>query len=139
MLGQLDHLAGQQLQRPACPTGRRLGAGGGHQQRLLLAVQLALRARPRLLAQGCLQIAQHQAPLGAVHRRATDADSPGDLLVAGPRIGGQQDLRPLELAGRMLAAAQQRPELGVFFLAQFDPVPYIHSDLLEGETRRIQR
>ena len=53
--------------------------------------------------------------------------------------GGQQDLRPLELAGRMLAAAQQRPELGVFFLAQFDPVPYIHSDLLEGETRRIQR
>jgi hypothetical protein len=129
MLGHLDHLAGQQLQRPACPTGRRLGAGGGHQQRLLLAVQLALRARPR----------QHQAPLGAVHRRATDADSPGDLLVAGPGIGGQQDLRPLELACRVLAAAQQRPELGVFFLAQFDPIPYIHSDLLEGETRRIQR
>jgi hypothetical protein len=26
----------------------------------------------------------------------------------------------------MLAAAQQRPELGAFRLAQLDPVPYIH-------------
>ena len=43
--------------------------------------------------------------------------------------------------GRALVEAhhRSRPELGVFFLAQFDPVPYIHSDLLEGETRRIQR
>jgi len=39
----------------------------------------------------------------------------------------------------MLAAAQQHPELGAFGLAQFDPVPYIHSDLLEGETTRIER
>jgi hypothetical protein len=51
---------------------------------------------------------------------------PGDLLVAGSCIGCQQDLCPLQLARRMLAAAQQRPELGAFRLAQLDPVPYIH-------------
>jgi hypothetical protein len=39
----------------------------------------------------------------------------------------------------MLAAAQQRTELAAFCLAQFDPVPYIHSDLLEGKIRRIER
>jgi hypothetical protein len=139
MLGQLDHLAGQQLQCPACPASRRLGAGGRHQQLLLLAAQLASCAGPRLFAQGRFQVAQHEAPLGAVHRRAADADSPGDLLVDGSRIGRQQDLRSLELTRRMLAAAQQHPELGAFRLAQLDPVPYIHSDLLEGETRRIKR
>lgn len=32
----------------------------------------------------------------------------------------------------MLAAARQGREFGAFRLAQFDPVPYIHSDLLEG-------
>lgn len=64
-------------------------------------------------------------------------DAAGDLLVAGSRVGGQQDLRPLQLARRMLAAAQQRPERGAFFLAQLDPLPYIHSDPLEAETRRI--
>ena len=139
MLGQLDHLAGQQLQGPARPSRRRLGAGRRHQQRLLLAAQLARRAGARLLAQRRLQVAQHEAPLGPVHRRAADPDAAGDLLVAGPGIGRQQDLRPLELARRMLAAAQQRCELVAFGLAQVDPVPYIHSDLLEGETRRIER
>lgn len=39
----------------------------------------------------------------------------------------------------MLAAGQQRPELGAFILAQLGPVPYIHSDLRKGETRRIER
>jgi hypothetical protein len=139
MLGQLDHLAGEQLQGPARPPCRRPGAGRRHQQRLFLAAQLARRTGPRLLAQRRLQVAQHEAPLEAVHRRAAHPDAAGDRLVTHPRIGRQQDLRPLELARRMLAAAQQRPELGAFGLAQLDPVPYIHSDLLEGETRRIER
>jgi hypothetical protein len=38
----------------------------------------------------------------------------------------------------VFAAAQQRPKLGAFRFAQLDPVPYIHSDLLEGETRRVE-
>ena len=139
MLGQLDHRAGQQLQRPACPAGRWLGAGSRHQQGLLLAAQLACPARPRLLAQRSLQVAQHEAALGAVHRRVADAHRPGDLLVAGSGIGRQQDLRSLQLARRMFAAAQQRLKLGAFRFAQLDPVPYIHSDLLEGEPRRIER
>ncbi len=139
MLGQLDHLAGQQFQGPAGTAGRWFGAGGRHQQRLLLAAQLALSTRARLFAQRRLQVAQHQAPLGAVHRRAAHPDTAGDLLVAGARIGRQQDLRLLQLAHRMLAAAQERCELGAFGLAQFDPIPYIHSDFLKGKTRRIER
>ena len=138
MLGQRDHLAGQQLQRPARQSGRRLGTGGGHQQRLFLAAQLALGARPRLLAQRRLQVAQHEAPLGPIHCRAAHSDRAGDLLVTHSRIGRQQDLRPLELARRMFAAAQQSLKFAAFFLAQLDPVPYIHSDLLEGQTRRIE-
>ena len=132
MLGQLDHLASQQLQRPARAAGGRLAAGRRHQQRLLLVAQLARRAGARFLAQRRFQITEHEAPLGAVHRRATRPDAAGDFLVRGSRIGRQQDLRSLQLARRMLAAAQQRPKFGAFRLAQFDPVPYIHSDLLEG-------
>ena len=107
MLGQLDHLAGQQLQRPARAALRRAGAGGRHQQGFLLAGELALRAGPRLLAQRPLQVAFHEAALGPVDRRAADRHAGGDLLVADPGIGRQQDLRPLELARRVLAAAQQ--------------------------------
>ena len=139
MLGQLDHLAGQQLQRPARAARRRLGAGGRHQQCLLLAGQLARRAGARFLAERRFQITKHEAAFGPGHRRAANPDTADDLLVADPDIGGQQDLRPLQLSRPMLAAAQQRTELAAFCLAQFDPVPYIHSDLLEGKTRRIER
>jgi hypothetical protein len=55
-----------------------------------------------------------------------------------PGSGRQQDLRPLQLTRCMFAAAQQHRQLVAFRFAQLDPVPYIHSDLLEGETRRIE-
>jgi hypothetical protein len=67
----------------------------------------------------------HEAPLGAVHRRAADPDRPGDFLVAGSGIGRHQDLRPLQLAHRTFAPAQQRGQLAAFRFAQLDPVPYI--------------
>ncbi len=43
-----------------------------------------------------------------------------------PGVRRQQDLRPLQLAGRMLAAAHQRQQVLALELAQLDPVPYIH-------------
>jgi transposase len=49
--GQFDHLAGEQLQRPARTAPRRVRAGGRHQQSFLLAGEFALGAGPRLLAQ----------------------------------------------------------------------------------------
>jgi hypothetical protein len=52
----------------------------------------------RLFAQRRLQIAEHEAPLGPVHGRAANADAACDLGVAGARIGGEQNLRPFELA-----------------------------------------
>src|ERR1700687_1718270 len=51
MLGERDHRPGQQLQRPAPAALGRVGAGGRHQQRLLLARELAFRAGARLLAE----------------------------------------------------------------------------------------
>jgi hypothetical protein len=84
-------------------AGGRLGARGCHQQGLLLAGQLAFRARTRLLAQGPLQIAFHEAALGPADAGQADPDRPGNLRVATAGIR-QQNLRPLELAGSMLPA-----------------------------------
>src|SRR3984957_11265842 len=64
--------------------------------------------------------------LGPVHGRAAHADAPCNLFVAGPGIGGQQNLRSLEPARRMLAAAEQRPQCGALDLAEVDPIAYIH-------------
>jgi len=63
--------------------------------------------------------------------RATRTRRPStDLLVAGAGIGGQQDLRPLELAGRLIAAAQKRRQFRTLALAQVDAVSYVHRGLL---------
>src|ERR1700688_3220717 len=85
------------------------------------SLPVSLRSAP-----GPLQIAFHEASLGSVHGRAAHADAPCNLLVAGPGIGGQQNLRSLELARRMLAAAEQRPQCGALDLAEVDPIAYIH-------------
>src|SRR5580704_12520600 len=88
--------------------------------------------RARLFTQGPLEIALHKAALGPIDRGATDRHRAGNLLIAAARIGRQQDLRALQLAGGMLAPAQHRGELVAFRLAQFDPVTYIHLGLLLG-------
>ena len=75
-------------------------------QRLLLARELAFRAGARLLDERGLQVAFDEAALGPVHRRSANGDADGDVFIAGAGIGRQQDLRPLELARGMLAAAQ---------------------------------
>jgi hypothetical protein len=106
MLGQLDHRIGQQVQRPTLAPPWRVGAGRRHQQRRLLARQFARRPGARFLAQREFQIAFDEAPLGSINRRSADPHGAGNRLVAGPRVGGEQDLRALEFARRVLAAAQ---------------------------------
>ena len=89
----------------ACRTGaarRRVRAGGCHEQGFLLARELALRPRPRVLAQRPFQIAFHEAPLGAVHGGAAHRHGAGNLLVAAAGVGRQQYLGALELAGGSL-------------------------------------
>src|SRR5690348_513314 len=126
VFGELDHRTCQQIERPAGAALWRTGASRRYQQSLFLTREFALGPGTRLLAQRPLQIAFHEAPLGSVHGRAAHADAPGDLLVAGPGVGGQQDLRSLELAGRMLATAEQRPEFSALDLAEVDPIAYVH-------------
>src|SRR6185437_17118033 len=82
------------------------------------------------------QVAEHEALLGPVNSRAADAHTGRDIIVAGSGVGGQQDLRSLELAHRMLAATQKRHEFGVLSLAEFDPITYIHPCLLRARRGR---
>src|SRR5947209_13552082 len=72
--------------------------------------EFAFRPGTRLVAQRPFQIALHEAALDPVHGRAAHADAPCDLLVIGPGVSGQQYLCSLELARRMLAAAEYGPE-----------------------------
>src|SRR5216683_1657492 len=62
MLGQLDHLASQQLQRPARAAGGRLAAGRRHQQRRLVRYTVEPPA-PTLRA-----ISSSEAPASAASR-----------------------------------------------------------------------
>lgn len=120
VIGELDHRVGQKRQRPAFAAGGRLGACGCHQQGLFLAGQLALRARTRLLAQGPLQIAFHEAALGPADGGKADPDRSDNLRVAAAFVGRQQNLRPLQLAGGVFAAAEHRRQFIALGLAQFD-------------------
>ena len=133
MSGEPDHGVGQQFQRPAGATLRRVCAGRCHQQGFLLAGELALRPGARLFAQRPLQITFHEAPLGPVHRGAAYCHRAGNLFIAAAGVGRQQYLGALEFAGGPFAFAQHRGEFAAFGLAQFDPVTYIHRDLLFGE------
>ena len=134
MLGQSHERARQQLQRPARAALRRLGAGGRHQQGLLLARQLARRPRPRPLTQRFVQVALDEAAPGPVHRGRADRHGGGDRLVAVARIGGQQDLRPLDLAHGLPTAAGQGMQLAALGFAQVHAIAYSHPGLLDAQS-----
>ena len=122
MLGEPDQFTRQKLQRPTRSPCGWVGTGGGDQQGLLLAGELSFRPRPRLLAERRRQVAEHEAALCLGHGGPAHPDAPGNFLVAGAGIGCQQNLRALELACRMLAAAQKCGEFRALGLAEFDPI-----------------
>src|SRR3954451_5005346 len=99
----------------------------------------APRARTRLFAQGPLQIAFHEAALCPADAGKAEPDGSDNLRVATTGIGRQQNLRPLELAGGMLAAAEHRFQFVPLDLAQFDPITYIHASPPCRRPGRIQR
>ena len=71
----------------------------------------------------------------------TDVDGTFHIVIASPRIGGQQNLRALELARGVLTSAHKRGERGVLGLAQFNPIAYIHLCLLfiRGTDEQLNR
>ena len=79
MVGQLDHRASQQLQRPAGAT-----FGGSNmrwrQAGLLRCRSASIGACPRLLVQGGFEIAFNEAALGPVNGRAADSHSSGNIV-----------------------------------------------------------
>ena len=99
----------------------------------MLAGELALRSRTRILAQRPFQIAFHEASLGPIHGGTAHCHRAGNLVIATAGIDRQQYLGSLELAGGSLAFAQHRGVFTAFGLAQFDPITYIYLGLLVGE------
>src|SRR6202165_1859418 len=97
---------------------------------VMTATDQDLAARVRLLAQRPFQIAFHETPLGPVHGGTAHRHRARNLFIAAAGIGRQQDLGALELTGGSFALAQHRGEFKAFGLAQFDPITYIHPDLL---------
>ena len=138
MIGELDHGAGQQLQRPAGASCRRARTGGGDEESLLVGGQLAIGAGARLLAQGGFEIAFNEVALGPVDSRTADSDSCGNVVVAEAAVGSEQDLGSFELAGGVLAAADERGEFGALGFSQLDVVAYVHSGLLANRTAVAQ-
>ena len=126
MLGEAHHLAGEQFHGPASAALGRAGARGRDQKRFLLAGELALGPGTGLFMQGLPESALHEVALGPVDGRAAYTEALGDGLVRHPGVGRQQDLSSLELAGCMLATAEQRPKLRTLGFAQLDPITYVH-------------
>ena len=93
MVGQLDHRASQQLQRPA---GAR--PSGGLEQAVAmrrassLLVSLRSALRPRFSFRCCFEITFNEAALGPVNGRAADSHSSGNIFVAEPAVGREQNL-----------------------------------------------
>jgi hypothetical protein len=65
-------------------------------------------------------------------RRLALGASGGRHILPAAGVGRQQYLGSLEFAGGPFAFAQHRGEFTAFGLAQFDPITYIHLDLLVG-------
>jgi hypothetical protein len=130
MFGQPDHLIGQQLQGPALAARGRARTGGGDQKRLILARQVALGIGARLFAQRRGHTAFHRTTLRQAHGRAPGTDAALDLGVTRSGIRRRKDLRPLQLARRILAAAQQHRQLASFVLGQLHTIAYVHPVLL---------
>ena len=104
--GRLDHLAGEQVQRPSGAARRRVSQAVATSG---LPPCRSLRSRGRNSSLSPLQVALHEPPFGAVHRRAADADTGCDLLVADAGVRRQQDLRSLEFARRLPAPLRRVP------------------------------
>lgn len=96
-----DHRTGQQIEFPALSPLPRVIAGGRHQQRRILAGQLARYPWVRFLTECQFQIAFREASFGSVNRGATNRATGRDPAADS---GGEQDLCPLEFARRMLPA-----------------------------------
>src|SRR5215208_5344975 len=79
-----------------------------------------------LRLQGLPESALHEVALGPVDGGAPYTEALGNGLVRHPGVGRQQDLSSLELAGCMLATAEQRPKLRTLGFAQLDPITYVH-------------
>src|SRR4051812_2756693 len=128
-----------QFDGPASAALGRAGARGRDQKSFLLAGELALGAGTGLFMQGLPESALHEVALGPVDGGAPYTEALGNGLVRHPGVGRQQDLSSLELAGCMLATAEQRPKLRTLGFAQLDPITYVHfaSPSREAQMNRL--
>ena len=124
MFRQLDHLTGQQIERPAlCRVGSSRPSPPATPSPCRIACGRLQDALLRSVRdQGCL-------PRSAVWSGkpwTPNRDTVRDRLVADPRVGSQQILRSFKLACRVFAPAQHRRELARSPSFNSTQYPYVH-------------
>ncbi len=123
---QLDKTAGEQTECPAGPSFGRIAASYGHQNRLLLAVQLAGLPRTPSVMEGPFQPPFHELLTGPLDRRAAHVQRVGDGLIGETVMGQQEEVGATELAGPGAALADELQKLAPLLLCQVDDIRLFH-------------
>lgn len=122
MIGEFDHRAGQQLQRPADGLVQAVATGRAS------SLPVTFRSAPTLLvAHSPLRIAFYEAPLGPLDSGAAHRHDAVNFLATAASVRRQQNLGSLELPDSAFALAQHCGQFVAFSLAQLDPITYVHS------------
>ena len=128
---ELDHLVGQQAQRPAGEAVRRITAGQHGQLGFHLAGELGRRARPAIVVQGDRYATGEKAPTNVPHRFETAQHSIGNDLVrallALTAVAQKQDTRSGLGAGRGIASMDDLFQFLALIFGQLDRLMFAHA------------
>jgi hypothetical protein len=95
--------------------------------------------RARFFTQRNFQTVDDESAFRSGHGRATGRDAGCNGLGGNPGVRRQKDLRPVEFARRMPAAAQQLRQPIPLGLALLDPLSYIHPCLQGMKAPKISK
>ena len=107
-------------------------------QGLVACRELAWGPWSRRLLECQIQTVLDETLLGPVHGRGPYPDVTCDGLVGGPDVGGEQNLRPLELAHGALATTHKGLKLLSFLGRQGHAIAYVHGNLGSNRRSRVQ-
>lgn len=129
-MGQGDQSIGQQLDRPAFATGRRLALGDRCQDRFDPFINFRVSASPRALVQGEIKATIHKFVPGSQYGWDTGLKCCGNLQVGLLGACKQQNVRPLDFPGTWSSLFGQLDQLYPFFVCQINNVAFGHLPLL---------